>query len=71
MKILVLALIATLLIAGCIGQAAPTSKSVAPPQVQEIPKNTAEKPPISEGQVSADCKEVYDAQLGQNIIECG
>lgn len=72
MKYLALALIAALLIAGCVGQTqTPTGAAVA-----EKPQDTAKvaeepKPPVSEGQAVAECKEVIDPVTGEFSLDCG
>ena len=77
MKILAFGLITTLLIAGCVGQT-PTGAATAvdseptgnEPVKTEIKQATDEPVVLPPGE-AATCREVYDAESGQNILDCG
>ena len=71
MRFLAFGLIATLLIAGCVGQT-PTGAATAAdsPVVTETKQITQEPVNLPPGE-AATCKEVYDAELGETILDCG
>lgn len=75
MKLLALALVAALLIAGCVGQTqTPTGAAVAEKPQEPAKTAPAEQetitPPV-EGQASAECREVTDPVTGEFSLDCG
>jgi len=73
MKFLAFGLIAALLVAGCVGQTptgAATANEPSGPVVTETKQITQEPVNLPPGE-AATCKEVYDAELGETILDCG
>lgn len=71
MQILALALIAALLIAGCVGQTQTPTGAAVTEKPQETAKVAEEPKPPVEGQASAECKEVVDPVTGEFSLDCG